>query len=486
MEKKILVALYSDDNILIDKLPSITNFSIDQVRRAIEWLKFKGLVATSEEEDIRLILDGGNEMNLPERKLIDLLVERGEKSIAIKDITGSLKFSGQALNAAIQHAIKNKWVIKENGYLKTSGNSNEPSSEENLIKKISQNDKISISNLNKDELKALEILKKRPNYVIEKKEKRVILHLTDSGRSLARDLNTGTMNTTARVTSELLSSGKWKAAKFSHIDVGARVRNYTFGRVHPLTDLLSEIREIFVSMGFTEIDGNVIQSCFWNFDVLFTPQDHPAREMQDTFYLEGKITPNPPSQIVIENVSKFHTTEWKYEWKKEESDKLVLRTHTTPVTIQYLASHSSDELMIFSIGKVFRNEKMSYKHLMEFYQVEGIANAKGLNLRNLMGLQKTFYAKLGIKDVKFWPTYFPYTEPSLQSMVYVKKIGKWVELFGMGIFRPEVTHSIGISNNVLAWGGGIERIAMIRYDLDDVREFYENKLSWIRNEAICR
>jgi phenylalanyl-tRNA synthetase alpha chain len=486
MEKKILVALNSNDSILIDTLPSITNFSIDQVRRAIEWLKFKGLVAPSEEEDIILILDSRNEKDLPERMLLDLLVERGGSSIAIKDIIGSLKFSGQALNAAIQHAIKNKWIIKENGNLKAIGNFNEPSAQENLLKKISDNDKISVSNLNKDELEALEILKKRPNYIIEKKEKKVILHLTDKGRSIVKDLNSGTMNTTVKVTSELLTSGKWKFARFSHIDVSAQVRNYAFGRVHPLTDLLSEIREIFVSMGFSEIDGEVIQSCFWNFDVLFTPQDHPAREMHDTFYLDGNLRLNPPDQKVVENVSKFHMTEWKYDWKKEESDKLVLRTHTTPVTIQYLASHYSDELMIFSIGKVFRNEKMSYKHLMEFYQVEGIANAKGLNLRSLMGLQKTFYAKLGIKDVKFWPTYFPYTEPSLQSMIYVEKIGKWVELFGMGIFRPEVTHSIGISNNVLAWGGGLERIAMLRYELDDVREFYDNKLSWIRNEAVCR
>ena len=486
MEKKILVALYTNDNILIDKLPSITNLAIDQARRAIEWLKFKGLVTTFEEEDVRIFIDGGKEIKLPERMLIDLMVGRGQMAISIKDFVGFMPFPRQALNAAIHHAIKNGWITKENGIIKTSGSFNELSDQEKLLKKISENNVISVANLNNDEMKALEILKKRPNYVIEKKEKKVLARLTENGKNVASTLNTETMEMTVRVTSELISSGKWKSSRFSHIDVGADVRNYPFGRVHPLIDLFNEIREIFVSMGFSEIDGNVIQSCFWNFDVLFTPQDHPAREMQDTFYLDGGIRPNPPEQMVIENVSKFHTTEWKYDWKKEESDKLVLRTHTTPVTIQYLASHSSEELMIFSIGKVFRNEKMSYKHLMEFHQVEGVANAKGLNLRHLMGLQKTFYSKLGIKDVKFWPTYFPYTEPSLQSMVYVEKIGKWVELFGMGIFRPEVTHSIGISNNVLAWGGGLERIGMLRYGLDDVREFYDNKLSWLRNEVICR
>ena len=235
---------------------------------------------------------------------------------------------------------------------------------------------ISVANLNNDEMKALEILKKRPNYVIEKKEKKVLARLTENGKNVASTLNTETMEMTVRVTSELISSGKWKSSRFSHIDVGADYEIIHFN-VHPLIDLFNEIREIFVSMGFSEIDGNVIQSCFWNFDVLFTPQDHPAREMQDTFYLDGGIRPNPPEQMVIENVSKFHTTEWKYDWKKEESDKLVLRTHTTPVTIQYLASHSSEGINDLSIGKVFRNEKMSYKHLWNFIKLKVLPMQKG-------------------------------------------------------------------------------------------------------------
>jgi phenylalanyl-tRNA synthetase alpha chain len=135
---------------------------------------------------------------------------------------------------------------------------------------------------------------------------------------------------------------------------------------------------------------------------------------------------------------------------------------------------------------VFRNEKPSYKHLVEFHQVEGVATAKGLTLRDLMGLQKEFYARMGIRKIKFWPTFFPYTEPSLQSMVYNDKLQKWVELFGMGIFRPEVTNQLGIRNPVLAWGGGIERIAMLRYGLDDVRELFSSKLSWLRSEPKCQ
>ena len=160
-------------------------------------------------------------------------------------------------------------------------------------------------------------------------------------------------------------------------------------------------------------------------------------------------------------------------------------THTTAVTIKYLADNKPDSAKVFSIGRVFRNEKVSYKHLVEFNQVEGIFTSKHLTLRNLMGLQREFYSKLGIKKVKFWPTFFPYTEPSIQSMVYNESLQKWVELFGMGILRPEVTKPIGISNPVLAWGGGIERIAMLRFGLNDLRDLYNNRLGWLRSVSKC-
>ncbi|MGA7976809.1 MAG: phenylalanine--tRNA ligase subunit alpha, partial [Nitrososphaeraceae archaeon] len=239
-------------------------------------------------------------------------------------------------------------------------------------------------------------------------------------------------------------------------------------------------------MGFSEIEGPMIQSSFWNFDVLFTPQDHPAREMQDTFYIHGNMPTEDIDNTVLNRVSDIHSKCWKYKWNVEEATRHVLRTHTTAVTLRYLAENKQDEARIFSVGRVFRNEKMTYKHLMEFHQVEGVVTGKDLTLRDLMGLQTLFYSRLGIKKVKFWPTYFPYTEPSLQSMVFIEETGKWIELFGMGIFRPEVTASVGLTGNVLAWGGGLERIAMIRYGLNDVRELYENRLSWLRSVPICR
>jgi phenylalanyl-tRNA synthetase alpha chain len=208
--------------------------------------------------------------------------------------------------------------------------------------------------------------------------------------------------------------------------------------------------------------------------------------MQDTFYVKGQTLEIQATEEQIRRVAQVHKKGWGSEWSFGEARRAVLRTHTTPATLKHLATKRPESGRFFSVGRVFRNEKPSYKHLVEFHQVEGVATAKGLSLRDLMGLQKEFYARMGITKVKFWPTFFPYTEPSLQSMVYNDKLQKWVELFGMGIFRPEVTTQLGIKNPVLAWGGGIERIAMLRFGLDDVRELFSSKLSWLRSVPKCQ
>ncbi len=290
-----------------------------------------------------------------------------------------------------------------------------------------------------------------------------------------------------KLTTELITSGRWKQVEFGPLDVEAPTPTAFPGRRHPLVDIIEEVKEIFVGLGFAEIDGPMVQSGFWNFDALFTPQDHPAREMQDTFYISGKKQEMiPATKDQIEKVSSIHKQGWNIDWDLAEARRIVLRTHTTPVTLKHLATIKPEVGRFFSVGRVFRNEKVSYKHLVEFHQVEGVATAPGASLRDLMGLQKEFYARMGIKKIKFWPTFFPYTEPSLQSMVYNEKLEKWVELFGMGIFRPEVTHPLGIKNPVLAWGGGLERIAMLRFGLNDVRDLYSNKLSWLRSVPICQ
>ena len=498
IEKKIILTLVKHNKMDIEKLATITNLTLDNVRRGIEWLKYKGIVLVSiqKESTIQLIskapeltsLDDKSpvidHLSLPERRIIHEIKKTGQKNTKIGKLAKLCQMSNIEFSVGIQNAVRNGWLIKESDSLKITNSSERLSLEETLLEKISKLKKIKLSELSNKELLGFNLLKKRPGYVKETIEKSFVISLTNEGKKIASSISSEDENEIGTITSEILNTGKWKNERFAEIDVTSPVRTYSIGRTHPLTEVINEIREIFVSMGFSEIEGSTIQSCFWNFDVLFTPQDHPARDMQDTFYLSN-LTVEDIDPIISNKVSNFHKTEWNYDWNLEKSKKTVLRTHTTPVTIKYLSENKLNYGRIFSIGRVFRNEKMSYKHLMEFHQIEGIVIGETINLRDLMGLQKQFYSKLGLDKVKFWPTYFPYTEPSLQSMVYIDKLGKWVELFGMGMFRPEVTQSVGILNNVLAWGGGLERIAMIRYGLNDVRELYDNSLSWLRMQPIC-
>ena len=457
IEKQISKLLQSTPNLTEEQLAHETKLSMDQIRRGVEWLRQKSLADVRDSTSISYSL-GKNGLDalkngLPERRLVNL-VKDGPKTF--DEVRSSLQ--GPDFNAAIAHAKKNDWINIE----KTDTGSKillkqEPteSQDEHVISLIDKSQKP-----RPDLVKSL---MERPDFIIQHEEKTKTVSLTETGKNI--DL-------------EKLDSGA--------IDVEADVPHVHAARIHPLKDTINEIRETFVHLGFTEILGNLSQSSFWNFDALFTPQDHPARELQDTFYLKDLNAKQLATPTQIKNVSNAHKKGWRYYWDIQEARKMVLRTHTTCVTIKYLADKKPDEARIFSLGRVFRNEKLSFKHLAEFNQVEGIVVGKHITLRDLMGIQKEFYRKIGLTKVKFWPTFFPYTEPSLQSMVYNEKLGKWIELFGMGIFRPEVTKPLGITKPVLAWGGGIERIAMLKFGVDDVREFYNNNLSWLRTATKCQ
>ena len=435
---------------------------MDQIRRGVEWLRQKKLADVGETIKISSSL-GKNGLDslkngLPERRLVNL-VKDGPKTF--DEIRSSLQ--GPDFNAAIANAKKNDWISIEK--METGSKislKQEPvqTPEELMISTIGEK---TISSNPLSMFPALKPLMERPDFIIQHEEKTKAVSLSEPGKKI--DL-------------EKLDSGA--------IDVEAEVPHVHAARIHPLKDTINEIRETFVHLGFSEILGNLSQSSFWNFDALFTPQDHPARELQDTFYLKDLNAKQLATPAQIKNVSNAHKKGWRYYWDIQEARKMVLRTHTTCVTIKHLADKKPDEARIFSLGRVFRNEKLSFKHLAEFNQVEGVVVGKHITLRDLMGIQKEFYRKIGLTKVKFWPTFFPYTEPSLQSMVYNEKLGKWIELFGMGIFRPEVTKPLGITKPVLAWGGGIERIAMLKFGLDDVREFYNNNLSWLRTASKCQ
>jgi phenylalanyl-tRNA synthetase alpha chain len=499
IERSILNSLSNNDHVGAHSLAANTGLSIDQIRRGIEWLKFKNLISLEESLTQRVFMASeGTEAarkGLPERRLVNSLKEG---KVTISEVIASGAIKNEEINAAIAGARRNQWIQLVEGKMMPTALAAKKSPEETFIENLlkrAEGGGLEVSKLTEEEKRVLEQLKKRPNYIEIKEEKESRISLTDAAKQKIIPTLNQEKGLERRLTTELITSGKWKETNFSALDVQAPAPVIHPGRRHPLIEIIEETKEIFIGLGFSEIEGPVIQSGFWNFDALFVPQDHPAREMQDTFYISTQMQQQQsPSQQPtisaskdqISKISQAHKQRWNRHWNIQEAQRLVLRTHTTPVTVQHLAKVKSDVGRFFSVGRVFRNEKVSYKHLVEFHQVEGVSTSQEASLRDLMGLQKEFYAKMGIKRVKFWPTFFPYTEPSLQSMVYNEKLKKWVELFGMGIFRPEVTKPLGIRNPVLAWGGGLERIAMLRFGLDDVRELYGNKLAWLRSVPKCQ
>ena len=290
------------------------------------------------------------------------------------------------------------------------------------------------------------------------------------------------------ITPELLQSEAWKEAEFRRFDVTLESATPRTGRSHPMQSLIERIRHIFLEMGFSEIVEDYVQTAGWNMDALFIPQDHPAREMQDTFYLDNPQSISLPSDV-MDKWSDIHrtggdtgSTGWGGEFSKETSQMGLLRTHTTVNTIQYLAENPSQPCRMFTVDRVFRKEAIDRTHLPEFHQIEGIIMEEGANLQMLVTTLKTFYEKMGYPEVRVRPAYFPYTEPSLE--IEVKWRGKWLELGGAGIFRPEVTEPLGIKHPVLAWGMGLERLAMLVLGLDDIRQLYISDLEWLRNQPL--
>jgi len=424
---------------------------------------------------------------LPERRLVSALAELGGRA-PVRETAARAGLSRQELAIALGWARRRGWVSVRQGALELLRKP-ERSPEEEVLSLLAAGP-LSAGELAKRGLSdALRVLERRGLVRVEERVER-ILAITPAGLRVLELPRPE--EEVSQLTPELIVSGRWREVRFKRFNLEAPGLPVFPGRLHPVQEVIREIREIFLEMGFEEIRGPLVETAFWNFDALFTPQDHPAREMHDTFYLAEPREGALPDGRVVEAVARTHedgwetgSTGWGYKWRAEEARKLVLRTHTTATTIRYLAEHPEPPVWVFCVDRVYRNERVDYKHLAEFHQIEGIVMDVGVGLRDLMGILREFYHKLGFKKVRFWPSYFPYTEPSLQSTVYSPELRAWIELCGAGVFRPEVVRPFGVKHPVLAWGGGLERLVMLRLGVEDIRTLYRNELGWLRGLPIC-
>lgn len=302
------------------------------------------------------------------------------------------------------------------------------------------------------------------------------------------------------LTRDLLQKGNWDNVEFKEYNFSALGQPLDCGHLHPLLKVRAQFRKIFVEMGFEEMPtNNFVESSFWNFDALFQPQQHPARDSHDTFFLkEPALTQSLPEDYVkrvkdIHEVGGYDSIGYAYDWKREEAEKNLLRTHTTAVSsrmLYALAQGGFAPKKYFSIDRVFRNEAVDRTHLAEFHQIEGLICDRGLTLGDLMGVLNEFFSRLGIKKLRFKPAYNPYTEPSMEIFSYHDMLKKWVEVGNSGMFRPEMLLPMGLPKDVsvIAWGLSLERPTMILYGIDNIRDLFGHKvdLRLIGANPICR
>ena len=493
LERKLLQVMSKKNEAELEELVSDSGLTVDQIRRSVEWLKEKNLIEVKMSE-IKLISLGkegqsAKQNGLPEKRLVENL--KSGESVELSELPKKIDLNQDELSAALGYARSENWIKifkKDNKVMISKEEDNPTSRIEELLNKISE--PTELTSFTSEEQEILRALVKRPDYILYEIVKKTRIKITKNGLEIANNIKED--NYIDVLTPKMLESGEWRNNTLRPLNVESPAPTIYSGKKHPVRIFIDEVREIFVSLGFQEVEGSIVQSSFWNFDALFTPQDHPAREIQDTFYIENEESSLKVDEQILKNVEEVHkngantgSKGWRYNWNIEQARRMVMRTHTTCVSVRNLADNKPDEARVFSVGRVFRNEKVTFKNLVEFHQIEGIVVGKDVTLRDLMGLLTKFYKKLGFDQIKFWPSFFPYTEPSLQSMVYHEGLGKWIELGGMGIFRPEVTKPLGVDNPVLAWGSGLERLVMLRYGIDDVRKLYENDLDWLRGVPLC-
>ncbi len=439
---------------------------------------------------------------LPERKAAAKLIEAGGE-LTMPDFVVWAKSANVAVNEVIKWGGARGWIERAKGngtakiVLTQEGKDalSKPDDDERALDIARKGQRVFLDELSTqgiDAQRVQRLLGNRPELAKIKPRTQRIGRLAGNAKITIKA--SGDLRALkSSLTPEDLESGAWRQIDLRPYDVTLAAREIYPAKIHPLRKIIEQTRRAFLEMGFAEVASPMIESAFWNFDALFQPQDHPARDMQDTFYMRDPAEAPLPDSKIVEPVRRTHEDGWEtgsegwgYTWSPERSKQVVLRTHTTAATIRALAANPNPPGKFFCVGWTYRNETISFKHLPVFHQVDGIIVDEEANLASLMGTLQEFYSKMGFGRVKFKPAFYPYTEPSVDVVVYMESRRKWLEMGGAGIFRPEVTLPLGCRWPVLAWGLGIERLAMLRFGLDDIRELYRPSLDVLEGVPLCR
>jgi len=483
---------------LVQDIARYLNVAPSSLMRVLAELEAKQIVAVHRDVVNRYyVTEEGKRyltLGLPEERLLEFILKDYRTLDELKRICASYGISNGEFNVGIIHLVRNKVVVIRKGMIHLAS--------EDILKRFKESRRIlkELLKIIKPEgslereiptrlFSALKEAKSR-KLLLTKQETLIRVRIVEDLSSLMKRGIIKVAEVVTALTPDLIRSGKWREVVIKPFDLSTEVPIIYPGRKHPYMDFLDQIREILVSMGFEEAKGPHVELEFWNFDVLFQAQDHPAREIHDTFFLRYPSEGEVKDKDLIKRVKLTHESGWitgskgwGYKWDPRKALRLILRTQTTSVSVRTLYNVGNKKIKVFSLDRVFRPEALDATHSMEFYQCEGIVVGPNLTFRHLLGFLKEFARRLGLEKVKFKPAYFPFTEPSVEGFVYHKKLG-WIEALPGGMFRPEVLLPLGIKYNVLAWGIGIDRLAMIVLELDDIRDLFSPNLEILRSKPL--
>ncbi len=448
---------YISDLAQVLGVPESTLHSISRL------LEEKGLARVEEHTSERLELTSRGrealEKGLPEEKLIRLLEEKGGRA-PLAEVREAL---GREAGVAIGQAKRQGLIDIRDGVVEYLGGS--PRLREALEAVAGGRDPGSLAG---------ELVSRGLARRVRVKREYLKL-LDDPARLLSR-----VRVEASRLTHDMLASGEWRRYRFRPYNVAAEPPRVLPARIHFLTEFIEMLRDLMKEMGFREARGPLVELELFNFDLLFQAQDHPAREIHDTLWIKEPSTGSLEEyRDLVERARKAHEDGWGYRWRPEIAARLVLRSQTTSVSARLLSERPEPPIRFFTLGRVYRSDVVDATHLPEFHQLDGIEGYHGYTFRDLLGTLREVFERLGLA-VKFKPAYFPFTEPSVEGYVRLPN-GRWLELFGAGLFRPEVLYMAGVDYPVGAWGFGVERLAAAFYGVSDIRLLYSRDVEFLRS-----
>ncbi|MBQ9495598.1 MAG: phenylalanine--tRNA ligase subunit alpha [Treponema sp.] len=500
LETKVLLKYAHTDDLTAQKLQDELDYKEGHANQAFSWLLGKELI----EETARTlhtyyeITERGRvfaKIGTVEERVINFVKEK--RAVALPKIAAALKIENKDIGSAFGQLSKDG-VLKMNA-AKEAEATEKPAPKrlaivKDLLKRASDaaNGQLEKDALSPEEQEVIALLAKKrgaadsPFKIIERET--VTYRLAGEYAAVAAALKEAgvTGNEFGEVTPQLLSSGEWKGGTFRAYNISIPPARIIPGRINPYVQFLESVKDKLCSLGFEEFDGPLVETEFWNGDALFMPQFHAARDIHDVYRIKNPTHAKAIEEPYLSNVKAVHenggtsgSRGWKYAFDTDFTKRLILRSQGTVLSAHQLHTANVPG-KYFGIARCFRYDKVDATHLSDFYQTEGIVLGDNVNLKTLLGFLKMFATEIaGATDVKYVPGYFPFTEPSIEVHIKHPVLG-WFELGGSGIFRPEVTKAMGVEAPVLAWGIGIDRMALMALGLNDLRELFSEDIEQVR------